>query len=91
MSEVILDSQDEYNDLRWAALFIRHACRPNTSFKAQALSGPSLNTIEKQQRLPALLDITDDQMIAREVNHKQIMLKTGLKIGLSPAVIGAVL
>jgi hypothetical protein len=83
--------QDEYNELRWTALLIRWACRPNFSFKTQALSGPSLNTIEKQQRLPTLLDITDDQTISREVNHKQLMLKTGLKLGLSPAVISTVL
>jgi hypothetical protein len=91
MSEVMPDSQDEYNELRWTALFIRWACRPDFSFKTQALSCPSLNTIEKQQRLPALLDITDDQMISREVSHKHIMLKSGLKLGLSQAEIGAVL
>jgi hypothetical protein len=79
------------DEQRWLALLIRWACRPNWSFKTQALSSPSLNTMEKWQRLSALLDVTDDQMIEREVNHKQLMLKTGLKLGLTPQQIGSVL
>jgi hypothetical protein len=78
------------DEQRWMALLIRYACRPDFSFKMQALSGTSLNTIEKQQRLPALLDVADDQMIAREINHKTIMLKAGIGMGLSTAQINLI-
>ena len=38
----------------------------------------------------SLLDKTDDEQIAREIDHKSIMLKAGLRLGLTPQQIGTI-
>lgn len=68
---------------RWLALFLRNACAPRWSIKTLATSSPSIMTIEKRLRMDeAHLDRSEIALALRDINHKHMMLKVGLRLGL---------
>jgi hypothetical protein len=71
--------QPNTEDAYWAALFLRHACRPNWSFKLMALSSISLNAIAKRL---AMTDAMAPDIEVVAMKHQTIMIKAGARLGL---------
>lgn len=76
MQRVISDEE------RWLALFLRHVCKAHFRVRTMALSGSSINTIEKRMRMEAAHTGEEIDWFKRDIDHKQLMLKIGMRLGL---------